>query len=120
MAPAFINTNIYIKNTIICNHPLQRQTSTIIEASHKCSGLLIVGAHFGGRNRGRNRGLIINKLRNNNATKHGCDIEDDFETEEDCSCSPCPEEIGARASISTCALICTSDCSYYFGMALAI
>ena len=34
--------------------------------------------------------------------------------------SPRPEEIGARASIHTCALVCMSDCSSLFGMACTI
>ena len=34
--------------------------------------------------------------------------------------SPCREEIGARASIRTCAFARMSDCSYLFGIARAI
>ena len=34
--------------------------------------------------------------------------------------NPSPEEIGARALIRTCTLVCTSDCSYLFGFARAI
>ena len=36
------------------------------------------------------------------------------------SYSPCPEEIGARASVRTCTLVCTSDFSYLFGFARVI
>ena len=35
-------------------------------------------------------------------------------------CSPCTREIGARAPIRGCALVCASDCPYLFGMARAM
>ena len=34
--------------------------------------------------------------------------------------SRCREEIGARASIRTCTIVCTSDCSYLFRIACAM